>query len=519
MGRRSKDLTFYDFTGGLNTDDAPTSLEINQAIDLDNIVFLPKTGFKKRNGNSLYNSGSMDGSVHGLGYYKTITNLEYLMSIAGSKIYKSEFDGTMDDITGATSISPGQDNIWINNQMNDLSIFVGGNRSTDVPIKWNGSGNAQILGGTPPVGSWGISANNRFFIANTIAAPSRINWSILGNPEDWSGAGSGSQDVSNNDGDSIVGGVLLATSHLLIFKQNSIHELVLNSSPFPLFPLFSKVGAISSRAILDIDGVCYFITPQARMKATDGTSIVEFPDVINTVWDGLNKSRLPYIQGVYDKVRRLVLWFCSDADSQVNNIVIIWDLVNKVWNKFTSGHEMNAAMVMRDTVLYGGGYDSNIYRLDDPNTTVDASDGSVAINSFWRSGWLDMSQMINMKHIPYVDLNFRTQTSGSFDFSYGYDFDSDRNTVNINMQAVGGLWDSGVWDVSSWGGVTDKTKFQFLKGNGKFFQFCISNDTSVVGDLWDSAMWDSAQWSGADQRFQFNRMSFPVNMDAPLASR
>lgn len=502
MGRRSKDVVFSDFSGGMNTDSSPTSLDLNQALDLDNVVLLYKSGFEKVHGNSAYNSSAMasGSAVHGLGYYRNISETEYLMAIAGTKIYKSELDGVMDDITGAVTISTGQDNIWTNTQMNDLSIFVGGNRSTDVPIMWSGSGNAAILGGTPPVGKWATAANNRLFIANTIANPSRINWSILGNPQDWSGAGSGSQDVSTNDGDQLVGSCLLATDHLLLFKQNSIHELVVRTSPFPLFPLFSKSGAISNRAILAVDGVCYFITPEPRMKATDGSELIDFPTTFDEIFDGLNKSRLQYIQGMYDKKRGLIMWFCSYGTSGTNDFCIAWDTVHKSWLKFSAGHNMNAVSMMADRTIYGGAYDGVVYKIDDTAATNYASEGGTAIDSYWESGWMDMEHMVNMKHIPYVDTNFSTQDSGTFDFSYGYDFNSDRSTTSISMVSNGGQYGTALYGTGVYGGATDKTKMLFLKGNGKFFQFKIRN-------------------ANTSELLQFNRLAFPVKLDAPYAMR
>lgn len=502
MGRRSKSVVFSDFSGGLNIDDSPTSLQIDEAIDLDNIVLLPRSGFEKRNGNSSYNSSAMSSgaAVHGLGYYRQADGDEFLMSICGTKIFKSEFDGTMDDISAALTITSGQDNIWIPVQMNDLIIFVGGNRSSDVPIKYSGSGNAAVLAGSPPVGSFAVMGNNRLFIMNTIAAPSRIYWSILGNPEDFSGTGSGTQDVAFNDGDQIVGAILQSTDHLLLFKQNSIHDLVIRTSPFPLFPLFSKTGAISPRGIVDVDGIIYFITPEPRMKATDGTKIVDFPSTIDSVWDSLNKTRLPFIRGVYDRARHLILWFCSTAGSATNDFCIVWDLYGKAWLKFSSGHNMNEAMVMRDRILYGGGYEGKVYELNDDSVFNDASETSTAIDAYYRSGWMDLGEMINMKHIPYVDLNFTAQQSGTFDFSYGFDFDFPRNTVTISMQQSGALWDTAIWDVDVFGGTTDETKLQHLKGNGKFFQYRLRNQNSSEG-------------------FKFNRLAFPGKLDAPLAAR
>ncbi len=502
MGRRSKSVIFSDFTGGMNALSSPTSLELNQALDLANLVLLPNSGFMKTNGNSEFNGTAMasGAAVHGSGFYRNISQTPYMMQIAGTKIYKSEFDGVMDDITGAVTISTGQDNQWSYAQMNDLAIFVGGNRATDVPLKWTGSGNAAALGGTPPVGKWCYAANNRLFIANTVAAPSRIYWSILGNPQDWSASGSGSQDVQLSDGDELIGACLLATDHLLLFKQNSIHELMIRTSPFPLFPLFSNIGAISSSAILDVDGICFFITPEPRMKATDGNSIIDFPDTLDPIWDGLNKSRLPFMQGVYDRKRGLVMWFCSYQDSTTNDFCIAWDLARKAWLKFPEGHNFNTVAMMQDRTMYGGGYDGKVYELDDDGTANYASEGDDPIDCYWRSGWMDAEQMINMKHIPYVDINYKTQLSGTFRFSYGYDFQSDRNTIDINMQQGGTLWGTGRWGSAIWAGVSDRTKLSFLKGNGKFFQFCIRNNND-------------------DEKFQFNRLAYPIKIDAPYALR
>jgi hypothetical protein len=505
MTRQSKSIILSDFSGGWNADASPTTIPLNQALDLDNIILLPGSGFKKRNGNSVFNSSAMasGAAVHGLGYYRKADATDFMMSICGTKLYKSDsLDGTMDDITNTLTITTGQDYIWINAQMNDLSIFVGGNRATDVPIKWSGSGNGAVLGGTPPVGKFGIQGNNRFFIGNTIANPSRIYWSILGNPEDWSGTGSGSQDISTNDGDQLVGAVLLGVDHMLLFKQNSIHDLIIRASPFPVSPLFKNVGAVSMRAIVNVDGVLYFITPEPRMKATDGSKIIDFPETINSVWDGLVKSRLQYVQGVYDKTRRLILWFCTNGVGAANNYCIAWDLNRECWLKFSTGHGMNCASIMQDRTIYAGAYDGKVYQMDDPDTVDDASETTTAVTAYWRSGWMDMEQMIQLKYIPYADINFKTSvtSSSSFQFSYGYDFNIDQKEVSISMVQTGSLYDTALYDTDTYGGISDKTKLSFMKGRGKFFQYKLQN-------------------SATEQFFQINRLALPVNLDAPFALR
>ena len=107
-----------DFSGGLVTNNPSSELNLNQSPDLDNVLLL-NNGFKKRFGDSTFNSTAMNSGadVQGLAYYKeTAGSLEYLVAIAGDKIFKSDsLDGTMDEISkdsAATAPTAGQNNIW-----------------------------------------------------------------------------------------------------------------------------------------------------------------------------------------------------------------------------------------------------------------------------------------------------------------------------------------------------------------------------------------------------------------------
>lgn len=489
---RNTIVKFFDFSGGLNTKSPPMVLKDNEASDLQNINLLPTGGFERRNGNSAFNSLAMDSgsAIHGLGYYKLSSSAYYMMAIAGTKVFKSDnLDGAMDDITGTVTVTTGKDNIWTNAQMNNLSIFVGG--APDAPIKWNGSGNMSVLGGSPPSGEFCLMANNRLFIGNTSANPSRIYWSILGNPEDWSGAGSGSQDVKLNDGDSLVGASVIGLDTMILFKQNSIHLLNINSSPFPLYPLFHDVGAVSKRGIVNVDGIVYFITPEPRMKATDGTKIISFPDSIDNVWDGINKSRLQYINGVYNRRLRQIWWFVSDGSSTQHDLCIIWDLERKCWLRNTEGYSMNVAVVVDNRTHYCGGYDGKIYKMDDSAAAGDASESITTINSYWRSGWINFTNSTESKTPNYSTLVFAGLGDVDFTYGYGFDFNKDQNLEYIST-VTGGAWGIDAWGNFAWSGDSNSSKLVQMKGNGNFFQFLVQHNTS-------------------NQKFTFNGIEFGVN--------
>ena len=137
--------------------------------------------------------------------------------------------------------------------------------------------------------------------------------------------------------------------------------------------------------------------------------------------------------------------------------------------------------------------------MDVGSTYTDASETSPgAINAYFRSGWLDMQQMIENKFIPYVDLSFTSQTTGNFEFKYGYNFSQDSSSTIVNMQAGGDKWGEFLWGVGRWGQLTDLTKLVLMKGKGKYFQYLIRNNNS-------------------SEQLKFNGLSVPIKQENPAA--
>jgi len=485
MSYRGVEISFFDFSGGMASYKPSTLLNTNQAILLYNGIITPGKGWMKRQGNTAFNSSAMTGAggVTGLGYFKPSTGADHLLAISGSKIYESNaLDGTFNDITGAVTITSSANNIWTYTPFNDLGIFVGG--APNPPIKYNGTGNAAALGGSPISGNFGFSVNGRMFIGNSTTNPSRIAWSILANPEDWSGVGSGSSDVQKNDGDELVGAGILSNDIVLLFKQSSIHQMITRTSPFPVFPLFKGTGAVGKNAIVVADGVCYYITPKARMEATDGSSVIQFPDDIDDIWSGLNMSRLKYIQGIRYTGKGFdhLIWLCSNGSSSTNNLAIVWDLANKCWLQHTTGFGGNITAIHQNGTFYMGAYDGKVYTMDVANTYTDASETSPgAISCLWRTGWNTQSSLQISTHPFKLNIAMLTQASGSVTLGYGFDFNTDMITTFLNMQSVGAVWDSSAWDSSTWGTQTDVVRDTFLVGRGNAFQCTFSNSTASQG--------------------------------------
>lgn len=468
-----------DMTGGLVTNRPPTELEINQSPDLDNIIMMTR-GFKKRLGDSAFCTAMNSGvNVQGLTYYKPVSGTEYMVAVCGDKIYKSDaLDGTMDEITGGLTVAANQNNIWTFAKLNDLCIGVGG--APNAPFKWSGSGNAAALGGSPVSGKFCFQMKDRLFIGSPSAAPSTIYWSILSNPEDWSGAGSGNSAVVTNDGDTLVGGTPLNNNLALLFKERSIHHMVVESAPFPIRPLNIGIGACGKMAIANAGGLIFFVSCEPRAYVTDGYSVARLSDGVDDIWDGINKARIPYINTIHDPVRNYVHFIFSHGTAITNNYDLIWDINHNCWLRNTTGFDCNVVCLASGYRLFGGHTNGIIYEKYKASTYNDASETAPgAVNSYRYTPWISNLNNISAKTVRSAVINFKTQTSGSIKWAAGFDYNKDIINGLIDQTDVGGQWDMDTWnDTFIWGGAVYSQKMIDIGSRGNNFQLKIYNDTA-----------------------------------------
>ena len=483
MAYIGREIPVFDLTGGQASNRPITSLDPNQALELDNVHSLPGGGIKLRQGDTAVNSSAFasGNAFTGLQYYKLANDTEFLAGVAGTVVGKMDYstgapDGTWDTITGSLSLTGGQNNLWHSFVANNIAYFVGG--ANDTAFTWTGTGNATAIGGTFPDGKFGFFHNNRIFVGNTTANPSRLAHSTLSDLEDFSGDGSGTVDVDPDDGDKLIGAAPLNTDVVLLFKRNSIHQLVTTSAPFSRFPLYRNIGLAGSKALVIHQGVAFFITPQGRMKATNGSEVIDFPPDMDDVWNSIPKDRLQYVQGYFDQGKdfRHIKWIVSSSGSSSNDLCIVWDLDKKSWWRNTTGHKMNAITHdITDDIIYAGHYDGVTYQKNIENIFTDASESGVGISGFWRWGWHTDQSFQTALQIQRLNVSFLGQTSGNLQVQYGFNFIKDKLTVDLDMTVAGGQFDIDTWDLAQWGGQSDDIDHLFILGRGNAFNVKFSN--------------------------------------------
>lgn len=101
--------------------------------------------------------------------------------IFGAAFYE-DASGTLTNRTGAITITDGADNLWqfINHQQGANKYMIGVN-GTDAPFKWDGSGNAEVLAGSPPNFHSIAKYHDTVFGSDE----ENVYFSATGDPETW----------------------------------------------------------------------------------------------------------------------------------------------------------------------------------------------------------------------------------------------------------------------------------------------------------------------------------------------
>ena len=154
LEKTTQPIAFTSFRG-LNTKLSDISARSREATSLENVNLFKET-VDVRKGSRLFTTTQAIEAGEPkpyTGFFETVLGSSVKrVATAGTKIYSLSTSGVLADITGAVTITEGQDNLFSfakakDSGGNDIIVACNG---VDAPIKWTGAGNAAALGGTPP---------------------------------------------------------------------------------------------------------------------------------------------------------------------------------------------------------------------------------------------------------------------------------------------------------------------------------------------------------------------------------
>ena len=501
-------LDIYEMTDGLNTIKSGIRLGPKEFKNTQNIRYSPVGGFKWRTG--YVTLGDAPGAAcTGLymGRFSGGTNVAF--RIQGAKIEKMDnLDGTWDDITGAVTVTAGQDNVCTFDMLNDF-VVVSNNTNTTFAV--SGSLTSATLSSVPFTSSlFNVQHRGYMFYGQPVVSATRqydrLYFSSINDPNTV-GANNFIDVAKKNSGD--LRGAIDYNGKLFCFKRHGIHSIEFQptrvNSAGDLFPFIENanpvvpgVGTQSHRSIVK------FTTPSTHK--TPGQELVFFVDQFGVprLFDGqasiaigatimssradnivslgnMDKSRLAYTWAVNDPANNLIHCFQSTSGQTKHDVSWVLDYTSAfAWSRDSYADTFNCGAIFENNVgefkPYFASYTAQVVETDSGQT-----DNGTVITSYARCGdFYSKSPVVQSKWL-YNEV--RGTTGGESQavtveyFKDGEDTPSNTASIILFKQDQA-AWDEVNWDQFNWvySGLTTKSSEINLEAKTLSVQF--SNATS-----------------------------------------
>lgn len=184
---------------------------------------------------------------------------------------------------------------------------------------------------------------NRFWFAGIEGEPQIVRWGAAA-PSHLVLPSLNFEDVIENNAQDISGMAPLGAD-MMIYKPDSIHRMVftgLNSFQEATYvpqTVANGVGCVSNASIADVNGTHVFLSNRGLVQfdGTTATWIAQhkengmFCDRLQDIWPRITPGKYKWSVGVHWKAKHCYLLACSIDGSEQNNLVIVWDYVQKAF--------------------------------------------------------------------------------------------------------------------------------------------------------------------------------------------
>lgn len=286
---------YSDFTGGLDTKDAPYLLTDNVARDLQNVQGTTAGAITKRNGLVTFATPAV--SLTSLYGYEATTG-PALIAAGGTSLYAIDSAGGVSTIkTGMTAAHPWE---WVQSQATGGQGPLYGMNGIDTPQQWTGASTTAdwtATTGAVPNGKYMVLAGNRIWVSGVTANPARVYFSDLipanNGPVVWPAANVAIFD--ENDGAPITG-LGHVGPYILVTKARRMY-VITDFNTGDARRLSDNIGCVAHRSIAQAPEGTYFLAEDRGVYLTDGSKITSISDKIQPTIDGVQDR--PAAAGVY----------------------------------------------------------------------------------------------------------------------------------------------------------------------------------------------------------------------------
>lgn len=472
-------------SGGLNSGSSPLSVADNEATDLINIDYNSFGSFIKRSGYSPLNTTAFNSGAanNGLAYFEMVSGTDYIVGAFGSKLAKQDsLDGTWDDITGALTLTAGNNNRHSFSSYRDTLL---GTNGVDPVWKWTGTGNASAA--TVPTGltsaKWVVQFFGYTWLLNVtvsgVSYKSRGHFSSPGTIDIWDSADW--IDVARDNGQECTGAVVLGDK-LVFFKERSIYIISYTGDPdipFVVQKTPSHVGCASGHTIQEVNNGLIFLS-QDGFYYFDGANSFKLSDKITpTLMVDMNQSRFQHAVAVYHKSVNRYICSMTAAGGSTHNRNIVFDTANKAWSVY-SGLAANAytnVYTSDGETVYFGDYSGYCYLMN-TGTNDKPLNVTTAIPCYYKTKWFSFDDLVDQKGVPHVVVYYN-YTNATMNFGYSFDFeDLTQYSIPFSLATSGSLYGTATYGSGTYAGSGGYMQRLDLTGRGRVVRFTFENNTA-----------------------------------------
>jgi hypothetical protein len=456
-----KQVTFKDFSGGLNLRDKSDAVGEKEAIDLLNVTFTERGAIRQRDGYDDLTPADLTNRVDSLGPFYKADGTRQLVAGCGTRL---EVLGTSGAVVASLAGLAGGPWQFLRFGAPGTETLYACN-GADTPRKWDGAAwtaptalvNGVAAAAMPRAGALAItasvpgqtsgsSATNRMLAtafgtqANAgpggfATNPSRWFMSNPGQPEIWETDGNLSPirgknfgDLTPGDGEQIMTAVTWREL-IFIFKESKFFVLwgeSANTDGTPIFnfrEVVNSIGLASKMAVaVGRDGV-YFFNRMGVYRTTGGNPEL-ISDVIRPLWTGdpevyyrgspINLNQLPLVRMAWHAEQVFIA--IPTGSSAFNDRLLVYDVEHRWWTVYDIAASALTGFRRSDRNELHHGYATGLQRVGHRSYGADLDRGAPMV-SRWRSGWTDYgaSQQTTVRET-------RVWGSGAVNVDFSVDF-------------------------------------------------------------------------------------------------
>jgi len=270
-----------------------------------------------------------------------------------TKLFKvSSTDLTMEDVSkagGYTGI-----NRWQFAQFGNYALATNGSEKIQY-FDVNSSTDFADLAAAAPVAKY-ITVVRDFVVGANIGAgtyPSRVNWSDINDPTDWTAGGASQSDFQElPDGGDITG--ITGGEFGIVFLEKAIVRMSYIGSPlfFQFDTISRNVGCVEGGSIAQYGGVTYFLSDDG-FYSCNGQQVVGIGSekVDRYFYSNANIGDIDSISAAIDPERNLVIWNYKTVSG--NRQLIIYNFETQKWCEADTDVDYLSTLATTGTTLDG----------------------------------------------------------------------------------------------------------------------------------------------------------------------